>query len=662
MALPTPPEAREPPASSASFVVPKGALSELFSLLRGEGYTVIGPTVRDEAIVYDELDSDADLPIGWTDEQAPGRYRLARRADEARFGFVVGPHSWKRYLFPPREKLVQLRARREGAVPEPVVPADVSRAFVGVRACELAAIEIQDAVFLGGPYRDARYEARRDACFVVVVHCVEAGELCFCASMGTGPRARGGYDLGLTELDDVFVVEAGSERGADVLRRWTTDAAPPERLAERDAAIERCAENMGRTLDTRELPERLFANLTDAHWHDVAARCLSCGNCTMVCPTCFCFTVEDHTELATDDSARTRTWDSCFHLDHGSIHGAQFRPTTRDRYQQWVTHKLASWTTQFGTSGCVGCGRCIAWCPVGIDLTAEAARLAETDARAVLPEVRKHARLDGDPLLPLPAVVTGVVRETEDVVTLRVRPSVAQTPSPGQFNMVSLPGIGDVPISVSGVEGGEVLHTIRSVGAATQALTALTSGESVFLRGPFGSSWPLLAARGRPVVVIAGGIGLAPLRGALRAMLADEEGYPDVRLYLGARRPADLLFQDELGEWRHRSRMRVSVTVDHAAPGWTGNIGVVTRVLRRKDLPGDALYFVCGPEIMMHFVLETLRDAGIGSDQIYLSMERNMKCAAGFCGRCQYGPYFICKDGPIFRHADLQIVFGKPGF
>ncbi|MDW8468554.1 MAG: 4Fe-4S dicluster domain-containing protein [Burkholderiales bacterium] len=340
---------------------------------------MLGPTVREGAIAYDEIASESDLPAGWTDEQAPGRYRLRRRADAALFGYAVGPHSWKRFLHPPRERLWRLRKNgdRIEAIAEP--ESAPREAFLGVRACELAAIGILDRVLGEGELADARYRARRSEAFVVAVNCAVAASTCFCVSMGTGPRARSGYDLALTELLDerghVFVVEAGSERGAELLAELPVREASEAEIAQAAAQSERTAAAIGRRLDTAGAKDLLQSNPEHPRWDEVAKRCLACGNCTQVCPTCFCSTMEDTADLSGETAERWRRWDSCYTLDFSYVHGGPVRRSVKARYRQWLTHKLAHWIEQFGTSGCVGCGRCIAWCPVGIDLTEEVAAI-----------------------------------------------------------------------------------------------------------------------------------------------------------------------------------------------------------------------------------------------------------------------------------------------
>ncbi len=354
----------------------RNGLLALIQLLTARGYHVLGPTVRDGAIVYDTVASLADLPAGWTDRQDAGRYRLERRADDALFGYAVGPHSWKRFLHPPTERMWQAHRTEQGFTIEADTAAPPKFAFLGVRACELHAIAIQDKVFVSGPYVDTAYQRRRRDNFLVAVNCAEAGGTCFCVSMQTGPRADAGFDLALTELPDGgFLVEVGSLAGGAVLAELPHQPASEQQIAAADAVVARTARSMGRTLDTDGIKQLLQGNPTHPHWDEVAQRCLACANCTMVCPTCFCTTVEDHSDLTGQTAERTRRWDSCFTADFSYIHGGSVRTETRSRYRQWMTHKLASWIDQFGTSGCVGCGRCVTWCPVGIDITAEAAAL-----------------------------------------------------------------------------------------------------------------------------------------------------------------------------------------------------------------------------------------------------------------------------------------------
>jgi ferredoxin len=365
-------------------ILARGDLDSLFSALRGRGYRIVGPTVRDGAIVHAELASAADLPAGWTDEQAPARYRLAPRDDDAVFGYAVGPQSWKAELLPPRVRLWQ--AQRDGLAIEEAVSDTVPTAFLGVRPCELAAIAIQDRVFLGGAYQDADYATRRADAFIVAVDCGDPSELCFCTSAGGGPHAADGFDLALTELlepEHRFLVRAGSSAGEGVLADLPVREATEVDVVAAGLVVARAAREMEGRFDAGDVHDLLLRNLESPRWDEVAERCLTCGNCTLVCPTCFCTHVVDASSLDGEGAERTRVWDTCFSLQYAEMHGGNTRPTPRARYRQWLTHKLATWEDQFGTSGCVGCGRCIAWCPVGIDIREEVAAIrAEEETHA----------------------------------------------------------------------------------------------------------------------------------------------------------------------------------------------------------------------------------------------------------------------------------------
>ncbi len=358
-------------------------LDRLVTALAARGYDVIGPRVRDGAILYEGISSADELPRGLTDEQEGGAYRLRERDDDALFSFNVGPNSWKSHLFPAKLTLWKATKTAGGALEFEDEPVERPKyAFIGVRACDLAAIGIQDRVFVGDDYTDPDYEERRRDAFIVAVNCAEAGNTCFCVSMETGPRARGGFDLALTELLDGehrFLVETGSERGAELLAEIGAAPATEADEAASQSASEHCAEQMGRELDTDGIRDLLERNLEHPRWDEVSERCLSCGNCTLVCPTCFCSSAEDVTDLAGTVAEQVREWDSCFSLDHSYIHGGSIRNSPSSRYRQWMTHKLGTWIDQFGTSGCVGCGRCITWCPVAIDITEEAAAIRAAD-------------------------------------------------------------------------------------------------------------------------------------------------------------------------------------------------------------------------------------------------------------------------------------------
>jgi sulfhydrogenase subunit beta (sulfur reductase) len=361
-------------------------LQQLIDVLRRRGYQVIGPVIDQQAVVLDEIESVAQLPAGWHDEHDGGVYRLVPGGDGAFFGHTVGPHSWKKYLHPPHRRL--WRVRRDGAALA-LIPEENEEpprlAFLGVRSCDLAAIAVQDRIFVEDHVINPSYRDRRAGAFIIAVNCGRAGGTCFCVSMGTGPKAGAGFDLVLTELVENgrhdFLVEAGSAAGAELLGELSCRIADPADRRLAAEAVANAVAQMGRTLDTDGVKELLQGNLQHPRWQEVADRCLTCGNCTLVCPTCFCTTVEDRSDLEGEMAERWLRWDSCFTLDFSQLGGGSVRRSAASRYRQWITHKLADWHDEFGTSGCVGCGRCIAWCPVGIDITEEADAIRATDRR-----------------------------------------------------------------------------------------------------------------------------------------------------------------------------------------------------------------------------------------------------------------------------------------
>jgi ferredoxin len=372
-------------------VVTRADLPRLFEALQARGYCLVGPTIRDGAIIYDQIKAIDDLPIGWMDQQDGGTYRLKKRGDVALFGYAVGPHSWKKFLFPSKQRIFSAERTGTGFEIKQETDDSPKYAFIGVRSCELHALAIQDRVFMG-QFTDPVYQARREKAFIVAVNCGQAGGTCFCVSMNTGPKSQNGFDLALTELLEagrhVFLVEIATKLGAELMADVPTREAKSDDLEAAERVVQETAAHMGRTMDTNDIKELLYRNYENPRWDEVSNRCLTCANCTMVCPTCFCSTVEDTTDLTGDHAERWRRWDSCFTTDFSYLVGGAVRKTARSRYRQWMTHKLATWIDQFGTSGCVGCGRCITWCPVAIDITEEVKAIRDAE---------RHRQFEGSP-------------------------------------------------------------------------------------------------------------------------------------------------------------------------------------------------------------------------------------------------------------------------
>lgn len=362
-----------------AIVIPIQGLDDLIGILKTQGYQVWGAREADGALGLGPIATASDLPRGRIESAEAGTVRLVDGQRDAVFDHTLPMQGLKRIVYPAQERLYSTGP--DMAVEEEPVEAP-PLAVIGVRSCDLAALDTLATVFEGGPFVDTRFSQRREALLLVAVNCMRPAATCFCASMNTGPRADRGFDLALDELIEadrhVFIVTAGSAQGRKILDELSGEPADEADLKAASDGSSACAEAQHRRM-TDGVEGLLKRNYDHPHWAAVAERCLSCANCTMVCPTCFCGTVEDRSSLDGAEAERWRRWDSCFTLDFSYLHGGAVRTETASRYRQWMTHKLAHWHDQFGTSGCVGCGRCIGWCPVGIDITAEAAALAASD-------------------------------------------------------------------------------------------------------------------------------------------------------------------------------------------------------------------------------------------------------------------------------------------
>jgi sulfhydrogenase subunit beta (sulfur reductase) len=363
----------------STVALPKAALEKLHANLDRMGYRILGPQIQDGTIVYKSLKSIHDLPKGYNSQQESASYRLVYTGHARYFDVTPGAQSWKQFFFPPQTELASYTRDEKGHWQIDERIADLTPlALFGVFPCDLAAIQIQDRIFLREEWKDPVYWSRRQSAFIMAVDCLHPCGTGFCASMGTGPKTNPGFDINLTELEDVFLVNVGSEAGRLVLEGIPILPTSAFWLQAAQKSLDEASSKMGRSLPQPEnLPDLLLNNLDAHQWDDVAHRCMSCTSCTQVCPTCFCWDTHDAATLTGQTARREKLWDSCFNPDYSYIVGGNTRPNTRSRYRQWLTHKFGSWYAQFGSSGCVGCGRCITWCPAKIDVTAELRAIRE---------------------------------------------------------------------------------------------------------------------------------------------------------------------------------------------------------------------------------------------------------------------------------------------
>lgn len=377
--------------------LPKDDFGSLVEVLKEDGYAVAAPVESNGVLALRPVEGVEEIARGFRDVQEPGRYRIGDSGDETWFNNVVGAESAKRFFFPAESDLFTARLEGDDFVLDKMAAEPPKWALIGVRPCDLAAIRKQDRVFgidedSDKPFRcesETYYSHARANSFLVAVNCTTPGGNCFCDSWETGPEAREGFDLVLTEVGAVFLLEAGSDRGEAILARLPVRDADASERELADLKLTRAREHMGKRLETEGLPELMTRNVEHRIWDWFSKKCLGCGNCTLVCPTCFCSTVTDSTDLATGGATRTRRWESCFTYEFSYVTAGPGRSSSSARYRHWLTHKLSGWWEQFGSSGCVGCGRCMTWCPVGIDWIKEITQLQGEDRTRLDHEARE---------------------------------------------------------------------------------------------------------------------------------------------------------------------------------------------------------------------------------------------------------------------------------
>lgn len=624
-----------------AFVLPKADLGGFVAKLKA-GYEVFGPVAKDPEFVFAPIESAADLRLDYDTT-------------------ILPPH--KKYLMPPKEALMTF----SGPATKTGVPVPAGKQVLfGVHACDVNAMLSLDKVFLG-TYPDPYYKARRENTVIIGLNCTQPCANGFCSSFNTGPGMDVGFDLSLTDIGDKYVVCVGSETGK-ALAAGMAPATDADRIA-KIKALRASQEQITRHVDTENLSEFMHQNIENPVWEELKEKCLACGSCTNVCPTCFCFAVKDQIDLTLAAGERPREWDSCQYLEFSRVALDHiFRPDRAARIKQRLYHKMTYFAQQFeGATGCVGCGRCATYCVAGIDPVEVMEDLRENPGeekpvKLYAPPVKKVTP-ETNPWEPQPAKIVAIKKQNYDNKTYTfefVDPVLREkyTYDNGVFNEISVFGIGEVPISISSCADvkGTFDHTIRAVGNVTNALDKLQVGDIVGIRGPYGHGWPVEEMKGKNVLVVVGGVGLAPLMGTIKHIANRRDQYGALEILYGARSPKEMLFTDEFDEIRKIPNSRLLLTVDTTAGmEWGHNIGVVTTLFdKMSSKPDNTIMITCGPDIMMRFATRGLLERGWSPEQIYVSLERRMSCGIKKCGNCQIGPVFVCQDGPVFKLADIQ--------
>jgi len=620
-----------------SFVISDGDLRALFDGM-AKTAEMIGVIEKNGKYVFDRIASFDDLCLDYD----------------------VTVHPPTRYLFPAREKMLSMSFDGTAkATPEVAASPQV---LFGVHPDDLQAIELLDEVFMS-KYADPNYITRRQNTTIIGVDCLRPSPKAFAPSMGTA-QAESGFDLLLTDLGTGFMTAVGSQRGAELLEQFADARDPSDNeIATQKALLEAAAAKYQVRLNVarERLPKLLEDHYDDEYWETQSEACLSCGSCIMVCPTCFCFDVKDEISLNMKTGERIRTWDGCMLTDFAVVAGGEnFRHDKASRYRHRIFRKGKYVLERYGMVGCVGCGRCATACLPDIASPAEAFNaIAEKAKIETARRLIGKAAPEEDLYTPKPAKVVRVddLGTNEKVFEFAFEDGSVLGHAPGQFVEISILGIGEAPISVSSspTRGDTFELAVRNVGNVTRAIHRLEPGATVGIRGPFGNGFPIDTLEYKDLLLVAGGIGIFPLRSLIQHVIDNRDDFGRVIILCGARSPQDRMFESELETWKQDANIEFHETVDKGSEGWMGNVGVITTLIPDVEIsPAKTMSVVVGPPIMYRFVVGELKKKGLADEQIIMSLERRMKCGVGKCGHCQINGVYACQEGPVFTLADLR--------
>ncbi len=599
--------------------------------------------------------------IGVKAKQGKYAYGNIHRFEELQLGYDSTIMPPTKFLFPAKETLIKYNVH-EGHKFEAVLDTK-QRVLIGVHPDDINAIELLDEVFMSANI-DPNYITRRQNTMIVGVDCLNPSPRSFAPSMGT-QIADSGFDLLLTDIGIGYVVTVGTKKGAEYLAKY---ANPREVTGEeistqkrvRDEALHRYQVSL--IVHKERLLKLLQENYDNPYWESRSKTCLNCGSCVMVCPTCFCFDVQDEVELNLKEGQRYRSWDGCVLSDFAKVAtGENFRHSKGSRFRHRMFRKGKYILEKYGMPGCVGCGRCGSFCLADIASPVEAFNAIVESSRIKDEAVRvlRGSVIENNLYVPHPAWITKITNlgGLEKLFEFKFVDGRPLGQIPGQFVEVSIPGIGEAPISVSSspTRDENFQLAIRNVGNVTQSIHDMKEGDVLGIRGPFGNGFPLDTLKGKDLLLIAGGIGLFPLRSLIQYVLDKKEQFGKIHILLGSRAPAERMFVDEVAEWSKIPNVELLETVDKGDDDWKGNVGVITTLIPKVKIDiKKTVAVVVGPPVMYRFVINELKKIGLQDDYIVMSLERRMKCGVGKCGHCQINGVYVCQEGPVFSLEQLR--------
>ena len=576
----------------------------------------------------------------------------------------------KKYFFPQRETLFTYNIASGFSTKN---PAEIKRTvIIGVHPYDIIALLHMDEIFRETK-SDPYYFEKRDSSIIIGVNIQKMSKWCFAPFMGAGTTEYG-YDIMLTDLGNRYAVSMGSEKGDELFSKYAknvTDALARDvqLVGQKKREIMHMPQQKF-DFPTELIPELLRKNYEESSfWEKHSETCLACGSCVLVCPTCYCFDVKDNPDLTLESGERVRIWDGCLLEDFAKIaSGENFRPTRPTRYRHRYFKKGKYLYDRFGFISCVGCGRCSSNClpdianPVALfnDMYHATMEIGTQVSPATQPDIQIQTGVNIDYVPKLATIVKKAVQTPmETLFEIKLDDGSELEHKPGQFVEVSVFGVGEAPISVSSspTKKGTFELCVRKLGSVTSKLHTLNEGDKVGIRGPFGNGFDAKFLKGKDLLFVAGGLGMAPLRSLFNYVLDNRKDYGKVTLLYGCKEPRELLFADEMVALASRDDVDFKPTVNWCPENeqWTGNIGVITTLIPQVDFDPDKTYaIVVGPPIMYKFVLHDLRERKLPDDHIIVSLERRMKCGVGKCGHCQINEIYVCKDGPVFNYSKIR--------